>query len=116
MGLPGIVALMAANNARSVISSSSRSKPERCDAAPNKYGEQYREQIIRATIRRSRPRLFGLLGLDVCPVNDAANILNVDTKNDAYRLLSAYHCVQYWNIPKEIRHRIPELIREALTP
>jgi hypothetical protein len=120
MGIPGIVALMAINNARAISASSTARENggTSCGwAQPNRYGDQYREQIISSVIRRSRPRWYGGIGFNVCPLNDAAPVLNVQIcGNDAYRLLDAYHCVGYWRIPREIRRRIPELIREALTP
>ena len=81
--------------------------------SPNVYGEQYREMIIRNVIKRARPKIFGWF--DICPLNEAADILNIQLRNDAYRFLAVYHCVERCKIPREIRKRIPELIREALT-
>jgi hypothetical protein len=75
-----------------------------------------REQLILSTIRRSKP--FPLFGwFSICPINDVARFFGVGicNGNSAYKLLDAFHCVHYFGIPKEIRRRIPELVREALT-
>lgn len=83
----------------------------------NKYGELYREQIIRSTIRRSIPSIFNPVGFNVCPIDDASEVLGVfPRESDAYKLLQSFHCVYILRIPKEIRQHLPELIREALTP
>ena len=114
MGIPGIAALMIM---KATQQSPLGTRPALATkSAPNAYGEEYREQIIRNVIWRARPRWFGVMGLDICPLNEASAILNIQERNDAFRLLAAYHCVSYWNIPREIRRKIPELIREALTP
>ena len=115
MGLPGIVAIMSAMAvSRSMGGGRISPKDNSGWAQPNKYADQYREQIIRNVIRQARPSIFGWF--DICPVNNAAKVLNVKYMgSDAYRLLGAYHCVGYWFIPRAIRKRIPEFIREALT-
>jgi hypothetical protein len=83
-----------------------------------KYGEQYRELIIKSATNRAIPGVFRYLGgwFDICPVNDAADVLGIPKRNDAYRLLTVYHCVTWLRIPRTIRQRFPELIQEALTP
>lgn len=119
MGLPAIVAMMAAGRSLSFGRGSGRRRREpvsNVTSSSNKYGEQFREQIIKNTISRARPRMLGMIGFDICAVNQAATILGIPyVSNDAYRLLDAYHCVTYWKIPSEIRRIIPKLIREALT-
>ena len=118
MGLPGIVALMAINNLNSSIVSGATGKRSSYVSPgtplPNRYGDEYREHIIRSVIRRARPSLFGWF--DICPLNEACGPLNIPEYNDAYRFLHSLHCVGYFHIPRAIRKRIPELIREALTP
>lgn len=80
---------------------------------------EHREAIILGVIRRARPRWwqFPFNWFNVCPLNDAAELFNIDWwhRNSAYHLLEFYHCVGYWSIPREIRRRIPDLIREALS-
>ncbi len=114
MGLPVIVALMAANNAMSISLRGPGSSGVRSTRAPqpNKYGDLYREQIIKNAIRRAWP-WFGWL--NICPIDQAVKILNIQGENDAYRLLVAFNFVDRFKIPREIRRRIPELIREALS-
>jgi hypothetical protein len=73
----------------------------------------YREILIRNTVKRMRPRITRPW-LNVCPLNDAAPAFNVCVRNDAYNLLAAYHCENWWRIPKEIRKNLSELVREAL--
>jgi hypothetical protein len=115
MGMLPLLGIMLANSARANVTQSTLvSNSGRCTVnTPNKIGEKYRESITRHAIREAKPGIFGWFS--ICPVNNAALALGLSGRNDAYNLLTAYHCVNRRHIPKEIRKRIPELIREALS-
>lgn len=80
---------------------------------------EHREVIILGVIRRARPRWWKwpFDWFSICPVDAAARLFDIDWqgRNSAYLLLLSYHCVGYWGIPREIRRKIPDLIREALS-
>ena len=80
---------------------------------------EQREAIIGDVIRRARPRWWQwpFDWFNICPVDAAARLFEIDWqgRNSAYLLLLNYHCVGYWHIPCEIRRRMPDLIREALS-
>lgn len=77
--------------------------------------EIHREDLIESAIKEARPA-WPLGWLNVCPLNRVAVAVGAPDyrQTDAFKLLDAYHCVNYYSIPREIRRRIPELIREAL--
>ncbi len=79
----------------------------------NIYGELYREQIIECAIKRAIPKWNG--HFTICPLNEASESLGMKHRNDAYKFLSGLHCVDMKHIPKELKKRMPELIREALS-
>ncbi len=121
MGMFPIIAILAAQNARNLLQITPPRKEKEAyspapSSGPNKYGDQYREEIIKKAIKMASPSSwFGWFS--ICPLNDVQEILGAPFMgNDAYRLLDSYHCVNYFSIPREIRKRLPELIREALTP
>ena len=80
---------------------------------------EHREAIILGVIKQATPRWWKwpFNWFDICPVSCAAEVFNIDWqhRNSAYHLLELYHCVGYWSIRREIRRRIPDLIREALS-
>jgi hypothetical protein len=121
MGLPFMIAAIAATNlSRLTATTTTPPNPNRRvppeDVQKNVYGDKWREPIIRSVIRRARPTwMFGWF--NICPLNDVRDMLGIEFPgNDAYRLLDSFHCVGYYGIPREIRRRLPQLIREALTP
>lgn len=121
MGFFPLIAILAANASRNLAAIKPRWRPSMPsdlssrNCGRNKYGEEYRHQIVESAVDRcywGRPhRVF-----DICPVDDVFSLLGCVHRNDAYRLLAAYHCWEYRKIPKDIRRRIPELVREALQP
>jgi hypothetical protein len=112
MGIFGFVALQNMLRNSNTLHSIPSAPPIGSHVTKNKYADMYGEKIIKSVIGRSMPKLFGWF--DICPVNDAAKFFGINEHNDAYRLLYQYHCVHRGKIPREIRKRIPELIREAL--
>lgn len=51
---------------------------------------------------------------DICAVDSAAKLLNVNRGGDAYDILHALHCVHWEKIPVELRDSIPDLIHKCL--
>jgi hypothetical protein len=52
---------------------------------------------------------------DICTIQSVAELLNVHPKVEEYRMLHALHCIDYNNMPTEIREALPELIRRCLS-
>lgn len=51
---------------------------------------------------------------DICCIRDVAQLLGVDPKGDAYTLLHPLHCIDFAEMPRELREAIPRLIQECL--
>lgn len=52
---------------------------------------------------------------DICVVRESAKIMNVCPGGRAYDILHVLHCVDFGNMPQELRESIPALIRECLS-
>lgn len=51
----------------------------------------------------------------ICAVNDAADVLGCNAKLSAhYDSLRALHCINWRNMPKEVREAVPMMIAECL--
>lgn len=86
---------------------------------PNPYAEQYREQLVEMTVKKSchRGAFWWNKWFSICPLNEVAPLFGITRETSpAYQLLSLFHCWDYSEIPREVRERLPELIREALDP
>jgi hypothetical protein len=77
------------------------------------YLEMFRDDIVKGVIKKARPiplwRAFYL-----STVRTALWSLKGHEENEAFKLLAIYDYKGYFGIPRAIRRRIPELIREAL--
>lgn len=51
---------------------------------------------------------------DVCALDKAAKLLDVNPKGEAYDTLHAIHCVHYDKMPPQLREAIPDLIKQCL--
>jgi hypothetical protein len=51
---------------------------------------------------------------DICAIRTIAEMLGVDPKGDAYRTLAPLHCVNFSDMPQELRQMIPALIKQCL--
>lgn len=51
---------------------------------------------------------------DICAIRTIAEMLGVDPKGEAYRTLAPLHCVNFSDMPTELRQLIPSLIKECL--
>lgn len=50
----------------------------------------------------------------ICTIDSIAEMLGVDPKGDAYRMLRPLHCVNFADMPSELKARVPGLIKECL--
>lgn len=83
--------------------------------------DNMRETIVRMTIKRAMPKWYNWIPpffgpFSICPLNDVRYVLGVTSRNEAYEFLATLHCMDVWNMTKELRSKLPELIREALAP
>ena len=52
---------------------------------------------------------------DVCVIRESAKIMGVCLGGRAYDILHVLHCVNFADMPQELRESIPALIRECLS-
>jgi hypothetical protein len=50
----------------------------------------------------------------ICTIDSIASMLDLNPKNDSYRILHTLHCINFADMPKEIRDAVPGLIQECL--
>jgi hypothetical protein len=50
----------------------------------------------------------------ICTIDSVATMLDINPKNEAYRILNPLHCINFADMPKEIRGAVPSLIQECL--
>lgn len=78
--------------------------------------QEVRQHIIDLAIKQAMPSFFGFFS--VCPIHKAAAMLGLSPNyidSNSYRILRSFHCVDRWKIPKEVRQKLPILIRDILT-
>lgn len=51
---------------------------------------------------------------NICAIDSIADMLGVDPKGEAYRMLRPLHCVNFADMPAELKARVPSLIKECL--
>jgi hypothetical protein len=53
---------------------------------------------------------------DICCIRNVGELLGVDPKfaGEAYKILQPLHCINFSDMPSELRDAIPSLIRECL--
>lgn len=69
-----------------------------------------RQMVVRATLKQ----LFTKRYFDICAVREIVEITNGRKDSQAYKLLSALHCIDYKDMEQELRDRIPMLLNECL--
>lgn len=52
--------------------------------------------------------------MSICTIDKVAGLMGVDPKGRAHNILSTLHCVDFSEMPKELKDSIPDLIRECL--
>jgi hypothetical protein len=75
-----------------------------------------RSELVNYAIKKTRPvPIFKCL--DICPLREVGKALGKDpyvSHSEAFALLRVFHCVGWFSIPRQVRRRIPDLIREVL--
>lgn len=66
--------------------------------------------VLRAATRK----LFDNSFFSICTVDKLMKLVGTNARTPAYTQLSALHCVNYADMPKDLRERIPHLVRECL--
>ena len=51
---------------------------------------------------------------DICVINKVAELLGVNPRCEAYRIVAPLHCIDFDKMPDELRVAIPRLIQECL--
>lgn len=70
------------------------------------------QQLVLQTATR---KLFDSRHFSICTVDSLMKLVGTTARTPAYTQLHALHCVDYADMPKELRDRIPHLVRECLT-
>lgn len=69
------------------------------------------QQLVLRTATR---QLFDSRHFSICTVDKLMKLVGTNARTPAYTQLSALHCVDYADMPKDLRERIPHLVRECL--
>lgn len=69
------------------------------------------QQLVLRTATR---KLFDKRYFDICTVDTLMKLIGTTAPTHAYTQLRALHCVDYADMPKDLRERIPHLVRECL--
>lgn len=59
-------------------------------------------------------KMFEGSHFSICTIDKLATMLGVRTTPEVYNQLSALHCVNWNDMPRELRSRVPALIQECL--
>ena len=51
---------------------------------------------------------------DICTINSVAEMMGINPKCEAYRILYPLHCVHFDKMPDELKRAIPGLIQQCL--
>ena len=52
--------------------------------------------------------------MDICTIRSVAEMLGRDPRGDALEILRSLHCINFNQMPKELRDEIPRLIEQCL--
>lgn len=67
--------------------------------------------VLRAATRK----LFDSRHFSICTVDSMMKLIGATERSPAYTQLSALHCVDYADMPQDLRERLPLLVRECLS-
>ena len=69
-----------------------------------------KQLVLRAATRK----LFDCRHFSICTVDSMMKLVGTTARSAAYTQLNALHCVDFADMPKDLRERIPHLVRECL--
>lgn len=58
--------------------------------------------------------MLGKSSFSICTIDNVAKLLDVNPRGEAYDTLRAVHCIEYADMPPQLRDAIPDLIRQCL--
>ena len=70
--------------------------------------------VKRMVVETALNHLFEKKWFDVCTLREIIEVMGVSRDTDAYKQLSALHCVHYDRMSPEMKQVLPMLINEAL--
>ena len=71
--------------------------------------------LQQATVLTALNHMMSKEWFDICTVKDCAAVLGIPVRDtDAYKMLSALHCIPFAKMPRQVRESIVPLIRECL--
>lgn len=65
-------------------------------------------------VKQAVQKLFEERHFSVCDLDKVIKLVGARQGGEAYKLLSALHCVDYAKMDPELRARIPKLVNECL--
>lgn len=77
--------------------------------------EPVNDTLKRATVLTALDDMIRRGSFNICTIDRCAEILGIQLKGlEAYKILSALHCIDYSRMAPEVRRALPGLIRECL--
>lgn len=73
------------------------------------------DDLKKATILTALNHMVKQGSFSICTIDKCAEILGVQVRgSESYNILSALHCINYAEMPPEVRRAIPQLIKDCL--
>lgn len=71
-------------------------------------------EVKKMIVQTALNKLFNDEFFSICTLNKIIDLIEVSDKSEAYKQLSALHCVHYKDMSKDLRQIFPRLVNEAL--
>lgn len=72
------------------------------------------DQITTMTVQTALLAMFRKGWLDICTIDKCAKLMGIVKGGQAYELLSALHCVNFTDMPRDLAEAVPGMIGEVL--
>jgi hypothetical protein len=69
----------------------------------------------RMVLQTAITKLFNAKHFSICDIDAMLDVLDVSRNSEAYALLRTLHCIDYTEMPSELKRQLPQLVNEALT-
>jgi len=59
-------------------------------------------------------KMFRSSHFSICTLREVAEMLGIHPEREAYKMLHPLHCVNWADMPRELRDQVPRLVEQAL--
>lgn len=73
------------------------------------------DNIQEMTAMTALNHMFKQGHMSICTIDSVAKLLGVDPRGKVYNILSTLHCVNFSEMPQELKEAIPGMVRECLS-